>query len=125
MSESNSTAPPPSGKPSKPYPEFPLFPHATKRWAKKIRGRMVYFGPWDDPEGALAKYDAEKAALHAGKRPRKDPEAVTIRNVCNAFLDHKQGLVDTGELSPRTFAEYKATTDLLIERFGKRRVVAD
>ncbi len=52
MSEGNPTAP---AKPNKPTPDFPPFPHATGRWAKKIRGKLHYFGPWSDPDGALTR----------------------------------------------------------------------
>src|SRR4051794_34204663 len=109
MSRDHSTPPAGGGKaakPQKPYPEFPLFPHATRRWAKKIRGRMHYFGPWDDPDGALAKYNAEKEALHAGRKPREDAEGVTVKQLANKFLSHKQELLDAGELKPRTWEEY-------------------
>src|SRR5947207_12171649 len=105
MSEDHPTTPALSGKPAKPYPEFPLFPHATKRWAKKIRGQMHYFGPWDDPDGALAKYLEQKDDLHAGRKPSPAPEALTVKDVANTFLNSKTALLEAGELSPRTWAD--------------------
>ena len=54
--QGNSTAPAKPGKPVKPFPEYPLTPHPSGRWCKKIKGNLVYFGPWDDPDGALARY---------------------------------------------------------------------
>jgi integrase len=112
-------------KPIKPYPEFPLFPHATKRWAKKIRGQLHYFGPWDDPDGSLEKYLEQKDDLHAGRKPRQVSTGVTIKDLANAFLAHKEGKVEAGELSPRTWTCYKETTDFLISSLGKTRLVAD
>jgi integrase len=112
-------------RPSKPYPEFPLFAHATKRWAKKIRGQLVYFGPWGNPDAALAKYLEQKDALHSGRKPRNDPAALTVKALVNEFLNHKQSLRDSSELSPRTWGEYKETCDLLVKQFGKTRMVSD
>lgn len=93
----------PSGKPSKPYPEFPLFPHATRRWAKKIRGKLHYFGYFEDGwQAALDNYNRQKDALHAGRKPRVDPESVTIKELANKFLNAKRASVDSGELAYRS-----------------------
>jgi len=128
MSKDHPTAPAAPGKaakPSKPYADFPLFPHAARVWAKKIRGRMHYFGPWADPDGALNKYLEQKDALHAGRKPRPDPDALKVKDAANAFLAAKQALVDAGELAPRSWDDYKEACDLLVAQVGKARLVAD
>lgn len=57
----------PSERPIKPSPDFPLFPHITGRWAKKIKGKLHYFGPWDDPDGAHRRYLARAEELAASE----------------------------------------------------------
>ncbi len=122
MSETHSTA---RSKPAKPNPAFPLFPHAAGVWAKKIRGKTYYFGPWEDPDGALTKYEQQKEALHAGRKPRPDSDALTVKEMVNLFLIEKEERVKQGELSARTWTDYKEATDILIKEFGKQRVVSD
>jgi integrase len=86
---------------------------------------MHYFGPWDDPDGALAKYLEQKDDLHAGRKPRPDAEALTVKGLANAFLNHKQAKLDAGELAPRSWMNCKEAADLLVSHFGKQRTVAD
>ncbi len=100
-------APGKPAKPEKPYPDFPLFPHAAHQWAKKIRGRTHYFGPWEDPDAALAKYNKQKDALHSGKTPKPQTGIITVKELANQFMDAKQVFVDSGELSPRTLTSYR------------------
>jgi integrase len=112
-------------KPDKPYAEFPLFPHATKRWAKKIRGKLVYFGPWADPQAALDRFLQQKDDLFAGRVPRVQGDGLTIADLSNRFLTTKRHALTAGELSMASWKDYHATCERLVEAFGKARLVED
>jgi hypothetical protein len=108
-------------KPVKPYEDFPLFPHASGRWAKKIRGQLEYFGSWDDGwQQALDNYQAWKDDLYAGRRPAKsDLGRLTIRGLCNAFRESKETKLATGELVQQTLDDYLESINRIIHVFGK------
>ena len=112
-------------KPAKPFAEFPLFPHATRRWAKKIRGKLHYFGPWDNPQAALDRYLEHRDDLHAGRTPRLQGDVLTLRDLASQFVTAKQHQLDTGEITQRTFDDYHATCKRLLQALGKTRRVAD
>jgi integrase len=117
-----------SGKPAKPRPDFPLFPHATGRWAKKVRGKFVYFGKVaDDPKGqaALDKWLDQKEDLLAGRTPRVVGNGLTIRDLCNRFLTNRQNKVESGELAVVTFHDYYDACARIVRAFGATRLVAD
>ena len=94
-------------------------------WCKKIRSQLYYFGPWDDPDGALKKYLEQKDDLHAGRKPRTDPAALTVRELANIFLNAKRSLVDEGRLSSLTWGDYKSACDEAVAAFGETRLVSD
>jgi integrase len=129
----------PTGRPKKPDPDFPLSPHASGAWQKKIRGKIHYFGRWATyVDGklqrlpgdewwmpALELYQEQKDDLHAGRTPRVKRDGLTTADLCNAFLTAKHRKVGSGELSARAFMEYKEITDMLVAAFGKTRLVED
>jgi integrase len=112
-------------KPQKPHKDFPLFPHQTKRWAKKIKGRMWYFGSWaDGPQAALDRYLKEKDNILAGRDPREaKPDAYTLGKLCNQFLNVKQAAVDRGAITARRFGDLHQACARLVAFFGAGRAV--
>jgi hypothetical protein len=114
-----------SNTPAKLYPDFPLFPHASGQWAKKIRGQMHYFGSWDDWRAALDNYDKQKDALHSGRTPRPDPAGLNVKDVANAFLEAKEEAMKATELSRRTWMDYRSIMEMMAKGLGPRRSVSD
>ncbi len=113
-------------KPKKPHKDYPLTPHATKRWCKKVRGKLYYFGSWGDPTGALQEYLKIKDQLQAGLDPRVNgctKSKITTADVVNSFLERTDKRVQLGELSPLSFSDYKVVGSLIVDHFGRHREV--
>ena len=114
--------------PMKPYPDFPLFHHANGQWAKKIKGKLHYFGAWSDPKAAGGKYLDVKDDLQAGRIPRTTPAdtcGVTMRELANRFLTSKKIRLDTDDLSQRMFNDYFGICERILDEFGRNRLVSD
>jgi integrase len=114
-----------SSKPTKPHRDFPLTPHPSGRWCKKVRGKLAYFGPWSNPDAALARWLEQKDDLLAGRTPRASGDGLTVRDLCNQFLTSRQQLLDNHEITSRTFYDYHAICEWLVKVFGRTRLVVD
>jgi integrase len=113
-------------KPAKPHPDFPLFPHGSGQWARKIRGKLFYFGSWKDPDSALNYYLEVKDDLLLGRKPRpRGSDELTVENLCNLFLVSRERKVETGDLERRTFEEYKTEAKRVAAEFGKTTIVEE
>ena len=109
-----------------PYPDFPLFPHGSGRWAKKINRKLYYFGKLADWQAALAKYERERDDLQRGRKPRPvEADGLTVGALCNKFLEFKRARVDSGELSPRTFLNYYESSKAAVDFLKPGRLVED
>jgi integrase len=125
MSDPNSRDAVPVVKPERPEGESTLFWHQSGRWAKKVRGRLVYFGRGSYAD-ALDLYKSQAADLHAGRNPSDTrDDTLTVYLLCGKFLATKLADVKTGELSQRSLEDYSATCKRIIKAFRKDRAVSD
>lgn len=110
----------------KPYPDFPLSYHPPSgRLYKKIRGKRHYFGYASDWQDATEKFANEKDDLYAGRTPRATGDGLTVKDLANRFLTAKTHALNAGEITNRTFRDYKSTTDRVVSMFGANRLVDD
>ena len=97
-----------SRRAAKPRPDFPLFPHATGRWAKKVQGSLLYFGPTKgDLRGnkAVKVWLAEKDyCLAHGRRPPKTTGKLTVADLVNRVLNAKAVKIDNANYRSTPFA---------------------
>jgi integrase len=118
-----------ASKGRKPHPDFPLFPHASGRWAKKVKGKFAYFGKVvDDPRGeaALQLWLKDRDELLAGRVPRsRIVGGPTVRDVVNQFLTSKKRSLEAREISSRTFSDYHTTCGRIVKAMGKDRPASD
>jgi len=126
------------GRPPRPYPDFPLSPHATGTWCKKIKGKLYHFGRWarrvngklervpgDGWEEALKLYKYQAEAIVTGRPKPLPSDQLTVADLCNRFHTAKRRKFDATEMTARAFGDYCRTTDLIVEHFGAKGLVVD
>jgi integrase len=115
-------------KPAKPYPSFPLTPHNNGQWCKKIRGRIHFFGVWRNPQAALDDYLRVAADLRAGRQPSAvnlHPDAFTVKDACNQYLNHQFQKVKIGEIRPSTFEDCRQIGEAFSRVLGPETAVSN
>jgi integrase len=105
--------------PGKPSKDFPLFLHRNGQWAKKVRGRLLYFGT--EPFEARDRWLAEREYWLAGRRPPPvlDPDALTLERLVNLFCESKESKVKTGHISKRSYDDYNTECKRLVSILGR------
>ena len=125
-----------SARPSWPHTRsgVKMTAHPNGQWAKRIAGKLKYFGPWADADGALQRYLEHAKPLHDGEDVQTTPSGVvTIADCFNEFLAHRERDVQTERrtegpdrdraLGPTMFRRYAQAGEAMAEILGRTRPV--
>jgi integrase len=109
-------------KPQKPRPDFPLFAHNNGQWAKKVKGKMYFFGSWkDDPKGdAAVKELAERlpgvlAGTDHFRHLATTKGGMTVGELMGRYIAQRRIDLGAGTLSGNTFGYYCTELEWFVE----------
>jgi integrase len=87
-------------------PDWPLSVHPRGQWVKRVRGKLRYFGPLDDPDAAAEIWASERDYLVAGLTPPGCVNGLTVHRLLEAHLADVDERTAAGRLAPRTRNDY-------------------
>lgn len=108
------------------HDDFPLSWHkGVGQWMKKFKGKQYYFGA--DPNAAIKLYLSQKDHLIAGVDPPTENADISVRDLVNHYLVHREQDRDskktsTSYITDRTFSEYKDTGSVMVALWDRRSV---
>jgi hypothetical protein len=104
-------------RPKPPYKGFPLTAHGNGQWCRYFPGQgRKFFGPWRDPDAALARFKREFPYLHAGLESPTDSLLLSALYV--AYDDDKKALLATGRMKQRSYGEQLAVARVVRDTLG-------
>lgn len=119
-------------RPSWPWPDVVhLYPGRNGQWQKRVRGKLLNFGPLADPQAALENWRRLDAAMRAGADPRgvdyRQPQsaALTVGELVNLWLASKLAALKRGDLRERSYEDYRDLAGRIIDGLGRNRAAAD
>jgi integrase len=112
-------------KPTKPYPTYPLT-FTPRGQVKKYNGKPRYVCPNETPPKEAVQILARK--ISEWDRPaeaRSSNSGLTIRQVCNRWLDEKLADAEAGQLTWGYFASCRRVVRAFLDATGESKPVAD
>ena len=94
----------------------PPYLHPSGQWAKKIDGKMFYYGK--DKEAAIQAWKKQLSYVANDITPPPRGSCPTLAELGNVYADYMRRVVDAGELASRTATEYTKSIRRLIAIAG-------
>lgn len=94
---------------------------------QKIRGKIHFFGIWENPQTALDNYLRVAVDLHTGRQPSLNlsSDGLVVKDICNHFLNYQLQKVEAGEISARWFEDCRRVLNSFAQFLGSQRLVSD